>query len=506
MFTQEDLQTFASKGMSEDGIHEQLQCFAHGFPFLKLSASAAVGNGILAIDETAAEKYLNEWDEYLAGNHRIVKFVPASGAASRMFKNLFEFLDAPRDVPTSDFEKKFFDRIADFAFFPALNEACLRLYRKDIPALLAEGGYKKVVAALLNEEGLNYGALPKGLLQFHRYEQQVRTAMEEHLAEGAMYAGNAARDVSVHFTVSHDHLPLFKALVEQVRPQYESSYNVRYHISFSEQKPSTDTIAADMENKPFRDSKGNLVFRPGGHGALIENLNDIDADVIFVKNIDNVVPDRLKEETVKYKKIIGGVLISLKKQIDSYVAMLKNSRYSAEDLREMLAFLQTKLFLSNPEACRMNDDELANYLLHKFERPLRVCGMVKNVGEPGGGPFLAYNQDGTVSLQILESSQIDMNNPEAKALFEQGTHFNPVDLVCAVRDGEGKKYDLPRYVDKNTGFISYKSKNGKELKALELPGLWNGAMSDWNTLFVEVPIATFNPVKTVNDLLREQHQ
>lgn len=506
MFTQEDLQTFASRGISEAQIQEQLQCFAKGFPYLKLSASASIGNGILAIDDELAEKYLNEWDEYLAGDHRIVKFVPASGAASRMFKNLFEFLDAAYDVPTTDFEKKFFDHIADFAFFAALDEACTCLYGKDIAALLADGEYKKAVAALLNEKGLNYGALPKGLLQFHRYEKQVRTAMEEHLAEGAMYAGNAARDVSVHFTVSHDHLPLFRALVEQVRPEYEARYNVHYHISFSEQKPSTDTIAADMENKPFRDGKGNLLFRPGGHGALIENLNDIDADVIFVKNIDNVVPDRLKAETVKYKKIIGGVLVSLKKQIERYVGALKSGKYTDEDLHEMLEFLQSKLFLCNPETARMDSAELASYLLHKLDRPLRVCGMVKNVGEPGGGPFLAYNQDGSISLQILESSQIDMNNPEAKAFFEQGTHFNPVDLVCAVRDGEGRKYDLPRYVDKNTGFISYKSKSGKDLKALELPGLWNGAMSDWNTLFVEVPIATFNPVKTVNDLLREQHQ
>ncbi len=505
MFTQEDLQTFASRGISAEKINEQLHCFATGFPYLRLSASASIGNGILAVDEKVADSYLAEWDTYLAENHCIVKFVPASGAASRMFKNLFEFLDAPYDTPTTDFEKKFFDHITRFAFYGELNATCSRLYGKEIDTLVGEGNYKKVVAALLSAEGMNYGALPKGLLRFHSYEKQIRTAMEEHLAEGAMYAGNAAREVNVHFTVSHEHLPLFRALVEQVRPKYESLYNVKYHISFSEQKPSTDTIAADMNNEPFRDN-GKLLFRPGGHGALIENLNDIEADVIFVKNIDNVVPDRLKDETVKYKKIIGGVLVSLKKEIDKYVAILKGGQYTPAQLDEMVAFLQQKLFLTNPEQNALSGSELAAYLLKKFDRPLRVCGMVKNVGEPGGGPFLAYNQDGTVSLQILESSQIDMNNAEAKAFFEQGTHFNPVDLVCSVRDGEGKKYNLPQFVDKNTGFISYKSKSGKELKALELPGLWNGAMSDWNTLFVEVPIATFNPVKTVNDLLREQHQ
>ena len=506
MYTSEDLKVFASRGISEEKIDEQLRCFATGFPFLKLSASASIDNGILAVDAAQAEQYLAEWNKYLADNHRIVKFVPASGAASRMFKNLFEFLDAEYDEPTTDFEKKFFDNITRFAFYDALNDACVVLYGNTIDDLMEEGNYKEVVAALLGEDGLNYGALPKGLLQFHAYEDQVRTAMEEHLAEGALYAGNAARDVNVHFTVSHDHLELFQNLVEQVREEYEREYNVRYHISFSEQKPSTDTIAADMENNPFRDSDGSLLFRPGGHGALIENLNDIDADVIFVKNIDNVVPDRLKDETVRYKKIIGGVLVSLKKQIDAYMAQLKSGNYTAADLQAMLAFLEKSLYNRHESVAALDEAQLAAYLLKKFDRPIRVCGMVKNVGEPGGGPFLAYNQDGTVSLQILESSQIDMNNAEAKAFFEKGTHFNPVDLVCAVRNGEGEKYCLPNFVDKNTGFISYKSKSGKELKALELPGLWNGAMSDWNTLFVEVPIATFNPVKTVNDLLREQHQ
>ena len=506
MYTSEDLKVFASRGISEEKINEQLSSFASGFPYLKLSASASINNGILAVDDAQVDKFLAEWDGYLADNHRIVKFVPASGAASRMFKNLFEFLDAEYDEPTTDFEKKFFDNITRFAFYDALNDACVVLYGNTIDDLMEEGNYKEVVAALLGEDGLNYGNLPKGLLQFHAYEDQVRTAMEEHLAEGALYAGNAARDVNVHFTVSHDHLELFQDLVEQVREEYEREYNVRYHISFSEQKPSTDTIAADMDNKPFRDSDGSLLFRPGGHGALIENLNDIDADVIFVKNIDNVVPDRLKEETVRYKKIIGGVLVSLKKQIDAYMAQLKSGNYTAADLQAMVAFLENSLFNRNESVANLDEAALVAYLMKKFNRPVRVCGMVKNVGEPGGGPFLAYNQDGTVSLQILESSQIDMSNAESKSFFENGTHFNPVDLVCAVRNDQGEKFNLPEFVDKNTGFISYKSKSGKELKALELPGLWNGAMSDWNTLFVEVPIATFNPVKTVNDLLREQHQ
>lgn len=506
MFTPEDLKLFAEKGIEVSRIEEQLNDFKNGFPFLKISASASIGNGILAVDETEANKYLDIWDNYLKENHKIVKFVPASGAASRMFKNLFEFVDAPYEVPTNDFEKKFFDKITNFAFYDDLNSVCQKNEGMDIPALMAAGKYKAVVKNLLDASGLNYGALPKGMLKFHHYADTDRTAMEEHLAEGAMYAGNENKEVNVHFTVSHEHLDYFKKLVADKKADYEKQYGVSYHVSFSEQKTSTDTIAADLNNEPFRDNNGKLLFRPGGHGALIENLNDIDADVIFVKNIDNVVPDRLKETTVRYKKIIGGVLVSLQKQIEEYRNLLLSGKYSIEDLRAMIEFLHKKLFIRNPEIKHLEDAELALYLLKKFSRPLRVCGMVKNVGEPGGGPFLAYNSDGTISLQILESSQIDVNNPEAKAQFEKGTHFNPVDLVCAVKNGKGEKYDLPRYVDKNTGFISSKSKNGKELKALELPGLWNGAMSDWNTLFVEVPIETFNPVKTVNDLLREQHQ
>ena len=506
MFTQDDLQILASRGISEDKIKEQLNSFATGFPYLKLSASAAIDNGILAVDDTLAKKYLAEWNEYLAQNHRIVKFVPASGAASRMFKNLFEFLDAEYDAPTTDFEKKFFDNIERFAFYDALNDACVVLYGNTIDGLMEEGNYKEVVAALLGEDGLNYGALPKGLLQFHAYEDQVRTAMEEHLAEGAMYAGNAERDVNVHFTVSHDHLPLFKDLVEQVRPEYESMYNVKYHITFSEQKPSTDTIAADMDNNPFRDSDGSLLFRPGGHGALIENLNDLKSDIVFIKNIDNVVPDYLKAETVYWKQVIAGVLVEVQKQVFGYLRLLDSHKYSHDDLEEIIRFTRHTLGCNISGLKDLEDTELHIYLRKKLNRPIRVCGVVKNVGEPGGGPFLAYNPDGSVSLQILESSQIDQNNPEYMKMFTQGTHFNPVDLVCAVRNYKGEKFNLPDFVDPATGFISYKSKDGKELKALELPGLWNGAMSDWNTIMVEVPLTTFNPVKTVNDLLRSQHQ
>ncbi|MDM8257991.1 DUF4301 family protein [Phocaeicola barnesiae] len=507
MLTHEDKELLAKKGISEEKIAEQLACFEKGFPFLKLSAAASVENGgIMLAAEADQQRYLAAWDAYKAGDKKIVKFVPASGAASRMFKNMFEFLGADYDVPTTDFEKKFFDHIHNFAFYNDLNAACMDNTGKNIDALISEKNYKAVVANLLEAAGLNYGSLPKGLLKFHRYADGVRTPLEEHLVEGALYAAGKSGDVFVHFTVSTEHRELFQKLVDSKAAEYAAKYGVNYHISFSEQKPSTDTVAADMENKPFRDKDGKLLFRPGGHGALIENLNDLDADVVFIKNIDNVVPDRLKDDTVTYKKLLAGVLVTLQKQAFEYLKLLDSGSYRHDELENIIRFVQQQLHCRRADLKDLEDADLVIYLRKKLNRPMRVCGMVKNVGEPGGGPFLAYNPDGTVSLQILESSQIDMNDAEKKAMFEKGTHFNPVDLVCAVRNYKGEKFNLLNYVDKATGFISYKSKNGKDLKALELPGLWNGSMSDWNTVFVEVPLSTFNPVKTVNDLLREQHQ
>ena len=472
---------------------------------MKIEAAAAVGNGIYSPSAAEVEQYVAEWSAYLADQHTVVKFVPASGAASRMFKDLFAFLSADYDVPTTDFEKHFFDNIKKFAFKKALCGKCKENEGECVCDLIKEGKYKAIVANLLEAKGLNYGQLPKGLLLFHQYEDGARTPMEEHLVEAALYASSDGK-ANIHFTVSHDHLELFKKKVAESQPLFEKKYGVTFHVSFSEQKPSTDTIAANVDNTPFRNEDGTLLFRPGGHGALIENLNEIDADVVFIKNIDNVVPDRIKDETVLYKKLIAGVLVDCQKKVFDYLRELDADACSRERLEEMLGFVEQVLCCKKAGARELTDAELAAYLRLKLNRPIRVCGVVKNVGEPGGGPFLCYNSDGTVSPQILESSQIDKNNAEYVRMFKEGTHFNPVDLVCATKNYKGERFDLPKFVDKQTGFISSKSKNGKELKALELPGLWNGAMSDWSTIFVEVPIGTFNPVKTVNDLLREQHQ
>ena len=505
MLSQQDLQQLAGKGISEEQINQQLDAFKTGFPFLKLEAAAAIGKGIVSPAEDERQQYVKAWNNYKDEGHKIVKFVPASGAASRMFKDMFSFLNADYDTPTTEFERKYFLNLTKFAFYDALDAKCMELYGKGITTLLADMNYKAIAAAMLNKEGLNYGQLPKGMLLFHKYPDGPRTPMEEHLVEGALYAASAGES-NVHFTVSHEHMEMFEQRVAEKKDIYAEKYGVKYNISFSEQKPSTDTVAANPDNTLFRNEDGSLLFRPGGHGALIENLNEIDADVIFIKNIDNVVPDRLKEETVEYKQLIAGVLVTLQKRAFEYLRMLNAGEYNHELLEEIIRFVQQDLCCRKPDIKEVEDAELVIYLNKKLNRPMRVCGVVKNVGEPGGGPFLTYNQDGTISLQILESSQIDKSNEEYMRMFTEGTHFNPVDLVCAVRDFEGKPFNLPDFVDKSTGFISNKSKNGRELKALELPGLWNGAMSDWNTVFVEVPLGTFNPVKTVNDLLRDQHQ
>lgn len=505
MLTSEDKKQIEARGMTVEQVEHQLKQIEDGFPFLKIEAAAAVGKGITVADDKAQKDAVERWKKYKDEGHKVVKFVPASGAASRMFKNMFGFLSADYNEPQTDFEKTFFKDIEHFAFYDALNDKCKENNGADIPSLIKDGKYKEVVANLLTADGLNYGQLPKGLLLFHRYDDSVRTPMEEHLVEAALYASSNG-EAHIHYTVSHDHLKLFEQKVAEKKDYYEKKFGVKYDISFSEQKPSTDTIAANPDNTPFRNDDGTLLFRPGGHGALIENLNDIDADAIFIKNIDNVVPDRLKADTVQWKQVIGGVLVGIQKQIFDYLHVLDSGNYNHAKLEEIIRFVQQKLCCRKSDIKELEDADLVIYLHNKLNRPLRVCGVVKNVGEPGGGPFLAYNQDGTVSPQILESSQIDKSNEEYVKMFTGGTHFNPVDLVCATKDYKGNRFDLPKYVDHQTGFISSKSKGGRELKALELPGLWNGAMSDWNTVFVEVPLSTFNPVKTVNDLLRDAHQ
>ena len=499
-----DKMLLSQKGISEEKLESQLQSFRNGFPFLKLYAAAAPKKGILQPSNEAQQAFLSAWQKYLTEGHKIIKFVPASGAASRMFKDLFAFCDADYDTPQTHFEQAFFHDLHKAPYYSLLNETCLRLYGQNIAALLQIKRYKDIVRALLGAEGLNYGNLPKGLLLFHQYQNGNRTPVEEHLIEGGQYAKGADEKINIHFTVSPEHRELFSKLIADKSAQYEKELQAKLCISFSEQKGSTDTIAVTEDNDFFRQADGSLLFRPGGHGALIENLNEIDADIVFIKNIDNVVPDHLKPETVHYKQLLAGILVELQQKTFHYLRLLDEKNCLADTIKEIKQFIEKDLCCILPQD--IAEQDLVAVLKEKLNRPMRVCGMVANEGEPGGGPFLVYNADGSISLQILESSQIDLNNPEKKAMCEEGLYFNPVDLVCALKDYKGKPFNLPDYVDPATGFITHKSKDGKQLKALELPGLWNGAMSNWNTVFVEVPLITFNPVKTINDLFRPQHQ
>lgn len=507
MLNDRDKETLASRGITEQELLAQVKRFETGFPYLRISDSARVGAGITVLDQAEEETAIARWKRYLNDGGSVSKFVPASGAASRMFKALFAFVDGESDIPVpgSDVDKLIKD-IDRLPFYKELDGIMQRLHGKSISELLDEGKYKEVISGIINSEGLNYGNLPKGLLSFHAYSDgTVRTPVEEQLVEGAQSATGADGTVKLHFTVSGNHRPLFEKKLAEAIPEVEKRMGVKFDVTMSEQKPSTDTVAVNPDNSLFREN-GNLVFRPGGHGALIQNLNDIDSSVVFIKNIDNVVPDSRRESTLRYKQVLAGYLIGLHDVITAYLTDLATGNYDRARLDEMLAFAHDKLSISHDGADKMTDNELAVYLTAKFNRPLRVAGMVRNEGEPGGGPYLAYNPDGTVSPQVLESTQIDPDNKEYAAMVSKATHFNPVDLVCYITDINGSHYNLPDYVDPATGFISSKSLHGKTLRALELPGLWNGAMSDWTTVFVEVPISTFNPVKTVNDLLRPVHQ
>lgn len=477
MFTKEDLSQIELHGLCKEQVERQIENFRQGFPFLKVVRAASVGDGVLRLDAKEVEAAVKYYDK-AADELDVVKFVPASGAATRMFKELFEFVNEDKYTPGIE---RLLDNIEKFAFWDELKEY-----------IVPDSPEEEIVEAII-KTGLDYGSQPKGLVTFHAYADGNRKAVEEHLVEGATYARRGDK-VRIHFTVSKEHQAGFESLLKERLPYYEQRFGVKYDISFSVQKPSTDTIAVNPDNTPFRTDEGKLLFRPAGHGALIENLNDIEADVIFVKNIDNVTTDARRSDTITYKKALAGVLLGLQQQAFAYLQQLEQG---SADVVEVARFVEDKLCVKLPE------EYTAQTLKALLDRPIRVCGVVLNQGEPGGGPFWVAGEGGIESLQIAESSQIA---PEDIHLMKSATHFNPVDLVCGVRKANGEKYDLTQYTDPSTGFISSKSSGGRELRAQELPGLWNGAMAKWTTVLVEVPITTFSPVKVVQDLLRPEHQ
>ncbi len=515
MFTEKDLRQIENKGITLETVKRQIENFKRGFPAVQLHAPATPGNGIRCFTEEEAEELRNFFDDNFE-DYEILKFVPASGAASRMFKTLFEFMESwqgtDKDLANYRNDKSFnspynfFKNIRRFAFYNKLNES-LSAKGLDLETLIRNNDLLPVLNTFLTETGLGYAQLPKGLLLFHDYPDGPRLAVEEHLVEAARYATDKNKTARMHLTVSPEHRQRFEQAVAQKKKKYEQAYGVNYRVSFSEQKPSTDTLAVDPGNNPFRKDDGTLLFRPGGHGALIENLNDLKGEIIFIKNIDNIVPDRLRQPTYLYKKVIGGLLFRLQERCFDALEALEDGNPDDAELENIREMAARELNIHIPAAYEGYEKmEKIDFLYNRLNRPMRVCGMVKNEGEPGGGPFWVVDKNEDVSLQIVEAAQMDMNDPHTREMVEKSTHFNPVDLVCGVRNHKGEPFNLPDFVDPDTGLISNKSLNGRDLKAQELPGLWNGAMADWITVFVETPLITFNPVKTVNDLLRPQHQ
>lgn len=502
-FTGRDLAYLAQKGLTEEAVRRQLALFSRKYVPLSLNRTCTAGDGILRISDSLHDTLIGTYEEQVRST-AVLKFVPASGAASRMFKDWFALRDEDGlDEATVD---RTLRELPRYAFFRDLRSAAAKR-GMDLEGLSATKDLPTLLDLVLGSEGLNYAWLPKALLAFHDYGTESRTPLEEHLVEAAQYIRDSSGTSRLHFTVSDEHRSSMEDFIARVRPHYEKAFDTTFDISLSVQHPSTDTIAVDSGNNPLRDDEGNLLFRPGGHGALLRNLNAREEPVIFLKNIDNVVPDRLMEPTIRYKKILGGYLLELQRDIFEHLRALEAARIDEGKFAAIRDFCEERLLITFPGHFDSGATEARrDFLFNRLNRPLRVCGMVRNTGEPGGGPFWINEDDGTQSLQLIEKAQVDAGSPEQMEIWASSTHFSPVDLVCGVADYRERPFDLEKYVDPDTYLISKKSFKGHTLKALELPGLWNGSMARWNTVFVEVPLITFNPVKAVTDLLREEHQ
>ncbi|MFJ1473923.1 DUF4301 family protein [Capnocytophaga cynodegmi] len=511
--TSKDQELLAKKGISEEVLESQLELFRQGVPPIELKAAATIGNGILSFSKEETAKYAALYQKKKKGIS-ILKFVPASGAATRMFKSLFAFKDNYNPEKESfkayinrksDKEiEAFFEGLEKFAFYPILMD----YIAKNIPDfhIQNEDNQKHmIVSVLLGENGLNYGSLPKGLLPFHKHSEKIVTPFEEHFRESVMYA-SGENTSHLHFTITEQHTEAFNKELNEIKEKLEKRYNTKFDVSFSYQKPSTDTVSVTEDNEYFRDENGNLLFRPSGHGALLDNLNEVDADVIFIKNIDNVVVKKYTDETVFYKEALAGKLLEIQSEVFHILKRIDNDKVKKKEVKKILNFLKEINIYVPDYLYKFRRRYALEFIQEQLNRPIRLCGMVKNEGEPGGGPFWVKDINGNLSLQIIESAQVDLSNAEQKEIFQQSTHFNPVDLVCGTKNFKGEKFDLQEFTDPKQAFITGKTYMGKPLKALERPGLWNGSMANWITIFVEVPLITFNPVKTVNDLLKKTHQ
>lgn len=516
ILTQQDLIQLKSEEHRLEELTDQIRIYKSGIPNISLNRAAKTGDGIKVFSDEETDQFVIEYYEQIKYKS-VIKYVPASGAASRMFKDLLQFYQSKTSYSFEELKQmsktdkslktvfSFISNLTDFAFYDELAELVGR-DGETTEALIKKNQLKKLISYVIAEQGLNLSNLPKGEIKFHRYNQVGRTAFEEQLVESINYIDNGSGEIKLHFTVPQESLLRLKSFFDVLSASYKRK-GINFLITLSFQNKSTDTLAVDLNNNPFRDSNGKLLFRPAGHGALLQNLNDIDEDIIFIKNIDNISPEYLHPQNVKYKKLLGGILIEVQNQIFNYINKIVSDNVIGNELHEVENFsAETLSFTFPPEYNQLDVNSKAKYLFNKLNRPLRVCGMVVNEGHPGGGPFWIEEKDGTQSLQIIESAQIDLNNEKQRLIFNSSTHFNPVDIVCSIKDFQGNKFDLHKFINPSTSLIAMKSKDGRELKSLELPGLWNGSMHYWNTIFVEVPKITFNPVKEVNDLLKAEHQ
>ena len=512
-FSSQDFVQIYEKGIPLDTIKNHLDIFQNGISKAILTKYATKGDGIIKLSNDDFQQFSNYFDT-IKGNLKLKKFVPASGAASRMFKFLNEFnhdFDFENETINAYVNRKnansltvFLAGIEKFPFFEQIDGKLHELY-PDFNSWERDKKNYSFIKLLLASDFFDFANKPKGILPFHKYTTHIATPIEEHLNESAFYA--SANGVSnLQFTISENHQKHFEKIIKNVKSKVEKQSNTKINISFTFQNSSTDTIAVDFDNHPFRNDQGKLVFRPAGHGALIDNLNNLDADVIFIKNIDNVIQNHIEDITL-YKKALAGVLVNLQQQIFKFLNQIENNHLQEKDIEGVISFITNQL---NSEIIddfsKYTFENKVVYIKELLNKPIRVCGMVKNEGEAGGGPFWVRDIKGNISLQIIETAQIDLQNPNQAQILANATHFNPVDLICGTKDFKGNNFDLHQFIDHTSGFIVEKNKNGRNLKAYELPGLWNGAMAKWITLFVEVPISTFNPVKTVNDLLKSAHQ
>ncbi|WGK66123.1 DUF4301 family protein [Croceiramulus getboli] len=513
-FTANDKVQIEAHGLTLETVSRQLAVFRQGIPTVQVQREATLGDGIRKMTNKEIDQYVQRYEREQQGKD-LLKFTPASGAATRMFKFLYEFLDKyDLDQQTINaFINKtratdlrlFFVGLDSFPFFREVRAAMIARY-VDGDSTDINLNRVRFVKTMLTEDGLNYGAYPKGLFPFHKYKDHNASAFEEHLFEASKYAAKAG-EARLHFTISKQHYNNFKEEYKRIQDIVERKTNTRFKIDVSYQEPKTDTLAVNLNNEPYRDGQGRLFFRPGGHGALLDNLNEQEADIIFVKNIDNVVVFKYEDEIARYKKMLAGYLLEIQNEVFQWLDRMDRGEVGVEDVETLRSLLSDQLGSELPDHfAKYSLENQLSQIRELLDRPIRVCGMVRNEGEPGGGPFWVKNDNGIVSLQIVEGPQMDRSDPRQMELLSRSTHFNPVDLVCGVKNYKGKRFDLVNYRDPKLAFIAQKSIGESKIRALEHPGLWNGAMAHWNTAFVEVPLITFNPVKTVNDLLKPAHQ